>query len=200
MSKRIIAGALSVATAVSAFAFLAVPAFAAANAESWHQVTVDPTAEFVLGGNVSSNTTLTPSISANDSAAAGGMSVKASEPWKLQWQAVTGEFGDKEDAAAPGTFLGTDGFAASGGYTYVSTGYVAGTHLGTNSWGTSMAIAGTGGALAGTPALTVALSNVATGTATSDTMVTPTYWATTAGDLGILEHYGTIYYVLSSNS
>jgi len=194
MTKQIIAGALSVAIGVSSFALLVVPTFAATTA--WHQVTVTPDQELILGGSNSAEITLTPTITTPDSEAAGALSVKSTSPWKIQWQAVTGEYTDAATAAAPGTNLGVAGFAASGGYAYAGSQTAASTG---DTWGVVLAVGGTGGSLATTPTLGIALSNAATGTATSNATLTPTYSASTTGALGTTEYYGTIYYVLSTN-
>ena len=195
MSKKMIAGALGVATVVGSLAILVVPTFA--DTTGWHQVTVTPGQELVLGGTTSTEITLAPTISEVKSQAAGAMSVKSTQDWKVQWQAVTGEFGDTETTAAPGVNLGTAGFAASGGYAYAGSQTAA--TAGTDEWGA--VISQTGGTLASSPAPTlgIALSNIVTGTATSSATVTATYSAGTSGALGTTKHYGTIYYVLSAN-
>jgi hypothetical protein len=197
MSKKIIAGALGVATVVGSFAILAVPTFAATTA--WHQVTVSPGTELILGGDTSTEITLAPTITSVDSDAAGAMTVKSTQPWKVQWQAVTGEYGDAETTAAAGTNLGTTGFAGSGGYAYAGSQTAA--SIGVNEWGAVLAVGGSGGSLTTTPTptLTTSLSDAVTGTATSSATVTATYSAGTSGSLGTTEYYGTIYYVLSAN-
>ena len=192
MSKKIIAGALSVAVAVSAFAVLAMPAFAATT--GWHQVTVTPGQELILGGSVSSNTVLTPTITTNDSGAAGALTVQSTHPWQIQWQAVQGSYTPTPSAtAATGTNLGVAGFTNAGGYAYAG----ATATTGTDSWGAS--IAATGGTVAGTYGLTTSLTTIVTGTATSNATVTPTYSAGTSGSLGTATYYGTIYYSLVTN-
>lgn len=189
MSKKIIAGALAVGLTVTAFAILAVPTFAAST--SWQQVTVAPGTEFVIGGNTASNTTLSPTISANDSDAAGAMAISATVPWELTWLAVTGTQATTSTTAATGTNLGTSGFTNSGGYAYSGTTAT----VGNNTWGASLAGA-TGATIAGSYALSTSPSVVATGNATSTARVTATYSAGTDGSLGTTTYYGTIYYSL----
>ena len=191
MSKKIIAGALAVGLTVSAFAFLAVPTFAAST--SWQEVNVTPATEFVIGGNTGSTTTLNPTISAIDSKAAGAMTISALEGWELTWQAVTGNQAATSTSAAPGVRLGTSGFASSGGYAY--SGLVSAVTPGANNWGATLAGA-SGAAIAGSYSLGVAASIVATGSAVSGATVTATYAAGTDGSLGLTPHFGTIYYNL----
>jgi len=192
MTKQIIAGALSVAIGVSSFALLVVPTFAASTA--WHQVTVTPDTELILGGSNSSNTVLGPTITSNDSEAAGALSVKSTVAWQVDWQAVTGAVGATSTSAAPGTNLGASGFAASAGYSYA--GLTAGTAGAGNTWGAT--IASSGGTVEVSYGLTVGLTTIVTGTATSSATITPTYSASTDGTLGTSTYYGTIYYVLSA--
>jgi hypothetical protein len=190
MSKKLIAGSLAVATALGSFAILAAPTFAAQDA--WHQVTVTPETELILGGGVSENVELEPTISAIDSAAGAALTVKSSVAWDLDWQAVNGEEGDALKTAAPGTNLGTSGFALSGGYAYAGSQTTAA--IGSNNWGVVLASTD----LAADPTLTTSLSTIASGSATSSGSVTPTYSAGTDGSLGQNTYYGTIYYTLAA--
>ena len=194
MTKQIIAGALSVAIGVSSFALLVVPTFAATT--SWHQVTVTPGQELILGGNTSSNTTLSPTITTPASDAAGAMSVQSTVAWKIQWQAVQGPYTPTPGTtAAIGTNLGTAGFTDTGGYAYAGSQTAATTG---NTWGVVLAVAN-GASLAATPTLDfAALSDAATGSSTVSATLTPTYSASTTGSLGNTSYYGTIYYVLSA--
>ena len=193
MTKKIIAGALAVAMTVGSLALLAIPTFAATT--DWHQVSVEPGTELVLGGSTTKEVLLTPTITSPDSDTGGAMSIKSTQPWKVQWQAVTGEFGDTEITAAPGVNLGTAGFAASAGYAYAGSQTAASTG---DEWGA--VIGQTGGTLASSPAPTLAptISTIVTGNATSSATVTATYSAATSGALGTTKYYGTIYYVLSA--
>jgi len=192
MSKKIIAGALGVAMAVGSFAVLAVPAFGAF--EGWQQVTVTPDTELVLGGSYAPNTVLGPTISANDSEPAGNMTIKSTVAWQLDWQAVTGAVGTASDTGAPGTNLGSTGFANAGGYTY--NGATAATAGSGNTWGAS--IASSGGTVEVSYGLTTGLTTIVKGAATSSATVTPTYAASTDGTLSTATYYGTIYYVLAA--
>ena len=224
MSKKIIAGALGTMLTVSAFAVLVVPTFA--GTDSFHQVTVKPEMDLILGGNVNSNTNLMPSMTKNDSKQASAMTVKSSEPWTLKWQAVVGaasiyadsvrdgvcsdsvsmskaacELADETwifDAptAAAGTNLGTSGFTNSGGIPYTSS--ALGAAGGANAWTASFALVN---ATAGAQILTTSLSTVATGSATQAGSITPTYAASVTGSLGSTDtFFGTIYYELSANN
>ncbi|MCL1839726.1 hypothetical protein FWF89_01850 [Candidatus Saccharibacteria bacterium] len=201
MSKKIIAGALGVATIVGSFAILAVPTFADPGdpAPAWHQVTVTPDEELILGGT-GGNALLTPSLTTNDDWSASTLTVKSTEAWELEWQAVTGAVGAESTTGATGTTLGSTGFTtgtSSTGYEYRSTGVAtAGT---ANTWSAALAVTGgSGGSMAGSYALATTLSTIATGTATSGIVITPTYSASTDGTLGANEFYGTIYYLLSA--
>jgi hypothetical protein len=172
---------------------LAMPAFAAT--EAWHQVTVTPGSELILGGAVSDNTVLAPTITANDSQAAGALSIRATAAWKLEWTAVQGSYSPTPvTTPATGTNLGTTGFTNTGGYAYVA----AGATTGSDTWSASFAAGGTGATLNPSYALAVSASNVATGVATSNATITPTYSAGTSGSLGTTTYYGTIYYALST--
>jgi len=193
MSKKIIAGALSVATVVSSCAVLGGMTFAATDA--WHQVTVTPGQELILGGSTSSTVPLSPSITSIDSGAPTALTVKATQPWKIEWQAVTGDLAAVSTTGALGVRLGTSGFTDSGGYAYAGSQTTA--TAGADQWGA--VLAASGGTLATTPTLTTSLSTAMTGTATSSATLTPTYSAGTSGALGMTSYYGTIYYVLSAN-
>jgi len=199
MSKKIIAGALSVATVVSSFAIFGGAAFAASNLTAWHQVSVSPNEDLILGGTVSAEITLAPSIEAIATNNTRTMSVKSTEPWILEWMAVTGEYDDEDVVAAPGTRLGTTGFANAGGYAYA--GQQTAATIGNNQWGAVIGVTGTNVTLVGDggPTLGLALSEVASGTSTVDAVITPTYSAATTGSLGTTKYYGTIYYKLSAD-
>ena len=192
MSKKIIAGALSVATVVSSFAVLGGMAFAA---DGWQQVTVTPLSDYVLGGLSNDTVLLEPSISSNDTGVAAALTIKATGAWTLDWQAVQGNLAAASKVAATGTNLGSTGFTNTGGYAMVGSLGAAGS---ANAWTVSLAAA-TGATLTGTPALTTSLSEVASGAATTTATVTPTYGASTDGTLGTSTYYGTIYYVLAAS-
>lgn len=196
--KKALIGSIGLTAALCTVAVVGLAPTYAANETAWHEVKVDVASEIILGGNVSSTTTLSPKISDATAATsvAGALTVQSNVGWKLQYQAVTGDETAASTTAATGTNLGTAGFTNTGGYAYAGADTIATTG---NQWGAQFAVAGTGVTKAVT-ALTVAgLTNVATGTATSDAAVTPTYSAFTDGTAGTSTYYGTIYYVLSTN-
>ncbi len=197
MSKKIIAGALGVATVVGSFAVLGGSGFA--DTEGWHQVNVAPGTELILEGSVNADVAaLNPTITGIDTKAASALEIQSSVAWKLQYQAVTGEVGDADTDGAEGTNLGTAGFAATGGYAYAGANTVA--SAGSNNWGVQFAGGGTGATVAPAALSGAALANVATGVPTVSATVTATYTAGTDGSLGQTAHYGTIYYSLTANS
>lgn len=209
MSKRIIAGALSVATAVSAFAVLAVPAFAANDPmPGWQKVMVQATDELILGGADNEQVMLRPEITQNATNGTKGMTVDSTEDWELEWQAVTGDIAwtttvDPDDTpassttGAAGTYLTKTGFGTAG-YEYVGLHTAIGADGSGNKWGVSVATSG----VLGDPldsnsyGLTTALTLLASGTAGHST-VTPTYAASTDGQLGEGTFFGVIYFLLS---
>jgi len=172
----------------------AAPIFANTDDHGDHDVNVTAADEIILGGSVSENVTLRPTMTSNDAKAAGALSIKSTVNWKLQWQAVTGNLGAESLTPAGGTNLGTSGFTSSGGYAYAGSQTTASTG---DQWG--VVLAAIGGSLAATPTLTPSLSTIATGNPTLVASVTPTYSVSTSGALGTMSYYGTIYYVLSSN-
>jgi hypothetical protein len=209
MSKKIIAGAAAVAVSVGSFAMLSAPIFAAPSPnnvnDAWHQVTVTPSTELILGGSAIEDVELNPTITDIDSASGAELTVKSSIAWDLEWQAVKGEYSDEvitgstdvfdspDDLAPGGTNLGTSGFTGSGGYAYAGAQTEA--SIGVNNWGVVLDSTD----LTSDPALSISLSPVASGSATSNGSITSTYSAGTNGSLGQTTYYGTIYFVLSAN-
>jgi len=200
MSKKIIAGALSVATAVSAFAVLAVPAFAAVTpTPGWQEVRVAPEDELVLGGAKNNQLTMQPSLLVNGSNTTGGLTIQSTGNWSLQWVAVGGAYGaaNTTPVGAGATTLGTSGFTTGTSATgYAYNGLTAATAGSANTWGVSWDDA-SANVLESTYALTGdALSALASGGGGAVTL-TPTYSSSMDGNLGTDPFFGTIYFLLS---
>lgn len=211
MSKKIIAGALSVATAVSSFAVLGGAVFADSG---WHQVTVRPEAELQFVGTVEANTTLNPSTTQEFIATPLALQVRANGTWKMQWQAVTGNLAAESTAAAGGTFLNTSGFTAAdpdgtpdsgdeGVFAYGGSNANV-TGAAGNTWSALVAVSNS--AVLDWHALSPTASNIATGDVSPTgapeefQTVSVTYSATTDGSVTANEtNYGTILYTLSPN-
>lgn len=177
------------------FVVFVMPTFADESSGD-HDVNVIALDELILGGSSTVNVTLNPTISANDSKAAGALSIQATKNWKLEWRAVTGNVSAQSIVGATGTNLGTAGFTNSGGYAYAGSQTAA--TVGTNTWGVILAV--TGGSLAPTPTLSTSLSVAVTGGPTVVATLTPTFSAGTNGALGVTTYYGTIYFVLSASA
>lgn len=193
--KKTILGSLGVMAVLGTVAVIGTaPTFAATTGWQEVQVTVNSTVE--LSGSTSSETSLSPTVSGGVvSDAAGALSIRSNVNWKLQYQAVAGEYTDAGTTAGAGTFLDTTGFGTAG-YEYAGADATA---LATKpSWGATFAVGGTGGTKAVTALTTAGLTNVATGVPTAEATVTPTYSAHTDTSIAPGTFYGTIYYSLSA--
>jgi len=198
--SNILTGATAGVMALGVVAGVAAPAFAdISGTTSWQEVSVTTAEEMMFTGPDDDEyaLTVTPS-SPSDYTTGGPLVVHANGAWKIQWQAVTGHFDDTSTTAAGGTHLTASGFGANVANASVPYKGANTTAATANEWSAVLAVTGTNANL-GFNALSTSAATVATGTATEDGTLTPTYSVTANATLTQGTYYGTIYYKLSGN-